>query len=54
MQAADERSKIFITAEIPKALEKAARIQAAVEGVSRSEIVRRGLELYLEKVKSND
>jgi hypothetical protein len=39
--------KVFVNTEVSKDLDRQARLAAAVLGVSRSEVVRRGLIAYL-------
>jgi hypothetical protein len=41
------RKKIFISAEVDRTLEREARLAAALLGISRSEIIRRGVVGYL-------
>lgn len=43
--------KTFFTIELPKTLEKQARLAAAVLGVSKSEIARRALVAFLATLK---
>ena len=41
------KGKIMVSAEFPHILERKARIAAAVEGVSRSELIRRAVEKFV-------
>lgn len=44
--------RIFMNAEVPKPLEKSARIAAARLGVSRSELVRLAVADFLKRMES--
>ena len=42
--------KVIVAAEFPRRLEQHARIAAALEGVSRSELIRRAVNIYIEEL----
>ena len=47
-----ELTTIFVTAEFPAQLEFEARIEAAKQRISRSELVRQAVSDYLKKLKT--
>lgn len=49
-----KEKKIFMSLTIPLELAKAARIEAAKLNISRSELVRRVIVEYLEKIKKSE